>query len=156
MLWAWGNGWTLSWVDTPMLDIVRDTISLDFIGFQENLNPALQSWLLYTHLEPHRYPASLIPISNNWLKHRPTMTYQPCLQYTQKVDLTSLCYTLMHMPKVHWILIEDSDQRTDLIGDKPPQKMWCGQQSFGIFDVWCSILTLARISTAKFAVSELD
>ena len=26
-----------------------------------------------------------------------------------------MCYTLMHVPNVHWILIEDSDQRTDLV-----------------------------------------
>jgi len=34
---------------------------------------------------------------------------------TQKVDLTSMCHTLMHVPKVMWIIIEDADQKTDLV-----------------------------------------
>ena len=34
---------------------------------------------------------------------------------TQKVDLTSMCHTLMHVPKVVWIIIEDAEQKTDLV-----------------------------------------
>ena len=34
---------------------------------------------------------------------------------TQKVDLTSMCYTLMHVPKVTWILVEDSDHKSNLV-----------------------------------------
>jgi len=34
---------------------------------------------------------------------------------TQKVDLTSLCHTLMHVPRLHWIVVEDSDHSTELV-----------------------------------------
>ena len=36
---------------------------------------------------------------------------------TQKVDLTSLCQTLMLVPKVLWIIVEDSDQKTELVAN---------------------------------------
>jgi galactosylgalactosylxylosylprotein 3-beta-glucuronosyltransferase 3 len=34
---------------------------------------------------------------------------------SQKVDLTSMCHTLMHVPKVVWIVIEDAHQPTSLV-----------------------------------------
>ena len=34
---------------------------------------------------------------------------------TQKVDLTSLCQTLMHVPSLLWIVVEDSDVKTPLV-----------------------------------------
>lgn len=34
---------------------------------------------------------------------------------TQKVDLTSLCQTVMHIPNFVWIIIEDSEERTPLV-----------------------------------------
>ena len=34
---------------------------------------------------------------------------------SQKVDLTSMCHTLMHVPKVVWIVIEDAPQPTSLV-----------------------------------------
>lgn len=34
---------------------------------------------------------------------------------TQKADLTKLCQTLRHVAKFHWIVIEDSDFKTDLV-----------------------------------------
>ena len=34
---------------------------------------------------------------------------------TQKVDLTSLCQTVMHVPNFVWIIIEDSEERTPLV-----------------------------------------
>ena len=34
---------------------------------------------------------------------------------TQKSDLTSVCLTIMHVPKLVWIVIEDSDHKTDLV-----------------------------------------
>lgn len=36
-------------------------------------------------------------------------------RWTQKADLTRLCYTLMHVPNLHWIVIEDADEKTELV-----------------------------------------
>ena len=34
---------------------------------------------------------------------------------TQKSDLTSVCVTLMHVPNLVWIVVEDSNQKSDLV-----------------------------------------
>jgi len=36
-------------------------------------------------------------------------------RYTQKADLVRLSQTLMHVSNLHWILVEDSNNRTDLV-----------------------------------------
>lgn len=36
-------------------------------------------------------------------------------RWTQKADLTRLCLTLMHVPRLHWIVVEDTDQKTRLV-----------------------------------------
>lgn len=36
-------------------------------------------------------------------------------RWTQKADLTRMCSTLMHVPNVHWIIIEDSEKKTALV-----------------------------------------
>ena len=36
-------------------------------------------------------------------------------RWTQKADLTRLCQTLMHVPRLHWIVIEDSVEKTRLV-----------------------------------------
>ena len=41
-----------------------------------------------------------------------TPTYK---RSTQKVDLTSMCHTLMHVPNVVWIVIEDAPKPTQLV-----------------------------------------
>lgn len=41
-----------------------------------------------------------------------TPTYK---RLTQKADLTRLSQTLLHVPKLHWILVEDSNEKTDLV-----------------------------------------
>lgn len=41
-----------------------------------------------------------------------TPTYK---RYTQKADLTRLSQTFMHVPNFHWIIVEDSDHRTELV-----------------------------------------
>ena len=41
-----------------------------------------------------------------------TPTYK---RLTQKADLTRLSQTLLHIPKLHWILVEDSNEKTDLV-----------------------------------------
>ena len=44
--------------------------------------------------------------------HMITPTYA---RWTQKADLTRLCQTLMHVRNLHWIVIEDSENETDLV-----------------------------------------
>ena len=34
---------------------------------------------------------------------------------TQKADLTRLCHTLMHVDNLHWIVVEDSYEKTSLV-----------------------------------------
>ena len=41
-----------------------------------------------------------------------TPTYK---RHTQKADLTRLSQTLLHVPRLHWIVIEDSEEKTDLV-----------------------------------------
>lgn len=41
-----------------------------------------------------------------------TPTYK---RHTQKADLTRLSQTFLHVPKLHWILVEDSEEKTDLV-----------------------------------------
>ncbi|XP_078358751.1 galactosylgalactosylxylosylprotein 3-beta-glucuronosyltransferase 3-like isoform X2 [Oculina patagonica] len=41
-----------------------------------------------------------------------TPTYK---RLTQKADLTRLSQTFLHVPKLHWILVEDSEEKTDLV-----------------------------------------
>lgn len=41
-----------------------------------------------------------------------TPTYS---RWTQKADLTRLAQTLMHIKNLHWIVIEDSDNKTNLV-----------------------------------------
>ena len=41
-----------------------------------------------------------------------TPTYK---RLTQKADLTRLSQTLLHVPKLHWILVEDSHEKTNLV-----------------------------------------
>lgn len=41
-----------------------------------------------------------------------TPTYK---RLTQKADLTRLSQTFLHVPKLHWIIVEDSEEKTDLV-----------------------------------------
>ena len=36
-------------------------------------------------------------------------------RFTQKADLTRLSQTFLHVPKLHWIVVEDSNNKTDLV-----------------------------------------
>lgn len=38
-------------------------------------------------------------------------------RHTQKVDLTSLCYTIQQVPNLIWIVVEDSVRKTSLVAD---------------------------------------
>ena len=37
-------------------------------------------------------------------------------RFTQKADLIRLAQTLMHVKNLHWIVVEDSSSKTDLVG----------------------------------------
>lgn len=41
-----------------------------------------------------------------------TPTYK---RHTQKADLTRLSQTLLHVPRLHWIVVEDSEEKTGLV-----------------------------------------
>ncbi|PVD25327.1 hypothetical protein C0Q70_15827 [Pomacea canaliculata] len=56
---------------------------------------------------PHGCP----PTSSDPTAYVITPTYQ---RLTQEADLLRLCYTLMHAPHVRWIIVEDSDNKTEL------------------------------------------
>jgi hypothetical protein len=43
---------------------------------------------------------------------------------TQKADLMRLCYTLMHVQRLHWIVVEDSESKTGLV-----QRLLMGEYS---------------------------
>ena len=36
-------------------------------------------------------------------------------RWTQKADLTRLAQTLMQVPRLHWIVVEDSERKTELV-----------------------------------------
>ena len=36
-------------------------------------------------------------------------------RHTQKADMTRLLYTLLHVPNLHWIIIEDHKEKTELM-----------------------------------------
>ena len=36
---------------------------------------------------------------------------------TQRVDLISICHTLMHVPNITWIVVEDSEKKTQPVKD---------------------------------------
>ena len=38
-------------------------------------------------------------------------------RYTQKVDLTSLCYTIQYVPNFIWIVVEDAMRKTKLVAN---------------------------------------
>lgn len=52
------------------------------------------------------------PFPNNHTIHMITPTYA---RWTQKADLTRLAQTLMHIKNLHWMLVEDSDNKTNLV-----------------------------------------
>ena len=54
-----------------------------------------------------------LPFTNNQpILFLITPTYA---RWTQKADLTRLCQTLMHVPNLIWIVIEDSNTKTSLV-----------------------------------------
>ncbi len=62
-------------------------------------------------------PSNSTTTSLNRSQERPTIYFitPTYTRPTQKVDLTAMCHTIMHIERVHWIIIEDSDHRSDLV-----------------------------------------
>jgi len=79
------------------------------------LHTQLQVWSAVTTTTSNNVAAanqgSKIP-ANLTTIYMITPTYA---RWTQKADLTRLCQTLMHVPKLHWIVVEDSEQKTRLV-----------------------------------------
>ena len=59
---------------------------------------------------------SRVPASRSNLTHiyMITPTYK---RWTQKADLTRLAQTLMHVPNLYWIVVEDANVKTDLVAN---------------------------------------
>jgi len=55
-----------------------------------------------------------LPVNNRSTKTIYVIT-PTCKRVTQKVDLTSMCHTLMNVPDLVWIVIEDAPEPTDLV-----------------------------------------
>lgn len=71
--------------------------------------------LLYNASKPSTVLSLTTPINST--NNIPTIymitpTYS---RWTQKADLTRLCQTLMHIKHLHWIVVEDSEIKTDLV-----------------------------------------
>ncbi|PVD25383.1 hypothetical protein C0Q70_15883, partial [Pomacea canaliculata] len=71
---------------------------------------ALQS---YSHRSRDLLRTTTAPTSSAPKAYVITPTYQ---RPTQEADLLRLCYTLMQAPHVRWIIVEDSDDKTELVG----------------------------------------
>ena len=57
----------------------------------------------------HKLPSRNKPLPPIYMV---TPTYA---RWTQKADLTRLAQTLMHVPNLHWIVVEDSEEKTKLV-----------------------------------------
>jgi len=94
----------------PDLDQMRSGESLaSTIRRIENLKKTLKNW----------YPSQADFVEKHFVQDLPTIyaitpTYA---RWTQKADLTRLSQTLMHVPNLHWIVVEDSDKKTTLVTD---------------------------------------
>ena len=75
---------------------------------------------MWTHAVQHPFNSSLPVI------YMITPTYQ---RWTQKADLTRLCYTLMHVPNLHWIVVEDAENKSLLVKSLLSQKNSCKVRS---------------------------
>ncbi|XP_064400334.1 galactosylgalactosylxylosylprotein 3-beta-glucuronosyltransferase sqv-8-like isoform X4 [Halichondria panicea] len=64
--------------------------------------------------EPILRPLSTIRTTKSQIIFAITPTY---VRDTQKVDLTSLCQTIMHVQNLLWLVVEDSDMKTALVSD---------------------------------------
>lgn len=76
---------------------------------KENLGPPSNSERVEAGVKPHDGSHG-----NDVTLFAVTPTYT---RYTQKVDLTSLCYTLEKVSNVIWIVVEDAVAKTSLVAN---------------------------------------
>ena len=62
-----------------------------------------------TSLQPIVHNSSMLSLP---IIYMITPTYA---RWTQKADLSRLCFTLMHIPNLHWIVVEDAEAKSDLV-----------------------------------------
>lgn len=96
--------WKLSVIETDVekLQFLKDTLYLN----KEQLQLSHQQLILIEHLYQTKLGKELPMI------YAVTPTYT---RYVQKAELTRISQTLALVPNVHWILVEDSDEKTDLV-----------------------------------------
>ncbi|XP_031339672.1 galactosylgalactosylxylosylprotein 3-beta-glucuronosyltransferase I [Photinus pyralis] len=93
---------TIIQTDVEKLQFLKDTLYLN----KEQLQLSHQQLILIEHL----YQAKLG--KEQPMIYAITPTYS---RYVQKAELTRISQTLALVPNVHWILVEDSDEKTDLV-----------------------------------------
>lgn len=84
------------------LQVLREALALH----KEELQLTQQQLLLLEHLELNKNNA-ILPVI---YAVTPTYTRQ-----VQKAELTRISQTLKLVPNVHWIVVEDSEEKTDLV-----------------------------------------
>lgn len=82
--------------------MLREALTLH----KEELQLTQQQLLLLEHLEVNKNH-EFLPII-----YAVTPTYT---RYVQKAELTRIFQTLKLVPNVHWIVVEDSEEKTDLV-----------------------------------------
>ena len=61
-------------------------------------------------------------------------------RWTQKADLTRLCQTLMHVPNLHWIVVEDSEKRTRLV-----ERILSGEHTCKVIGTQLNVRTVEKL-----------
>lgn len=84
------------------LQVLREALSLH----KEELQLTQQQLLLLEHLELNK-KNGILPII-----YAITPTYT---RHVQKAELTRISQTLKLVPNIHWIVVEDSEGKTDLV-----------------------------------------
>lgn len=80
--------------------MLREALTLH----KEELQLTQQQLLLLEHLESNKIDYPII--------YAITPTYK---RYVQKAELTRVSQTLKLVPNIHWIVVEDSEEKTDLV-----------------------------------------
>lgn len=84
------------------LQVLREALTLH----KEELQLTQQQLLLLQHLESNKKAEFRTVI------YAITPTYK---RYVQKAELTRISQTLKLVPNIHWIVVEDSEEKTDLV-----------------------------------------